>query len=227
MRGRLATLLLIAAAALPAAAQPAPPASAPSTLPGPAPEPAPDPARLAAAQRLAPLVMPPEQIRRMLGGGLPMMDAAMDLTAAEVGLGEETGLSESDRQRPLGEIAAQRDPHFRERVAIRNRIMSETMGDVFVAAMPDLHRVMAEIYALRFSLDELNAAIAYFSTPAGRRFIEVSMNLGQDPAFVRGIVALTPRFMEAFSTMEERIRVASAHLPPEPAPAPGAEPAED
>ena len=218
------TFLLLSLVPAAATAQPTAPAPAAAVAHE---EPAPDPARLAAAQRLVPLVMPPEQIQRMLSGGMPGMEAAMDLSAADVGLGEEMGLSEADRQRPIGDDVARQDPHFRERMAIRNRIMGEVMGEVFVAAMPDLHRVMAEIYARRFSLEELNASIAYFSMPAGRRFIEVSMNVSREPAFIRGILALTPRFVETYTTMEERVRAASAHLPPAPTPPADAEPAEE
>lgn len=220
MRSRaLAGLLLGLTPLAPAVAQPAAPA--------PAAEAAPDPARLAVAQRLVALVMPADAIQRIFAGGFPGMDSMFDMSLADMGM-ETPGVSDADRRRPMSEILTERDPHFRERMAIRNRITAQVMGEIFTTAAPELQRTMAEIYARRFSLDDLNAALAYYSTPAGRRFIETSMTLAQDPAFFRVMAALAPRFVAAFADVETRVRAASAHLPPEPRePATDAAPAEE
>ncbi len=215
--GALALLLLSLAPLAPSAAQPAATAPAPQAA-----EPAPDPARLEVARRLVAAMMPADAVQRMLGGGFPGMEGMMenmyDLSLADVGFGETEGMSEADRRRPMSEILAEYDPHFRERMAIRNRIFGEVLGEIFTEAAPEMQRVMAEIYARRFSLEDLNAALAYYSTPSGRRFIETSMTLTQDPAFARVMAGLAPRFVAAYGVIEERVRAASAHLPPEPTP---------
>jgi hypothetical protein len=214
--------ILLGAAPLTSVAAQTPPVTALRAPPAAAEAP-PDPARLAVAERLVQLVAPVDLIRRMLGTGMSGMDGVFDMSLADMGVDNEmAGMSEADRRRPMSEIMAERDPHFRERMAIRNRITGEVIGEVFAAAAPEFHRAMAEIYARRFSLDDLNAALAYYSTPAGRRFIDTSMTIAQDPAFVRVLMPLMPRIFRAMSTIDERVRAASAHLPPEPAPATGA-----
>ncbi|HYD11418.1 MAG TPA: DUF2059 domain-containing protein [Allosphingosinicella sp.] len=214
MRLPLACLLLgLAPDAL--AAQPAPPAPAPAAAP-PAPARAIDPARLAAAERLVALVAPPEVMQRMLGMPFGAMEVAMDMTPDQLGVGEMMGLGAEDRGRTIAELVATRDPHFRERVEIRNRVTQEVLVEVMRGAMPDVYRTMAEFYAANLTLEELNGAVAYYSTPGGRRFASAAVNIMQDPAFERLMTTLGPQFVQAMATIEERVRAASAHLPPDP-----------
>ena len=220
----LASLLLSLAPLAPAAARPAPPAAAPAPS---APAPALDPARLAAAERLVALVAPPEVMQRMLGLPLAGMDGVLDMTPEQLGLGPELGFSDADRRRPVRELVSARDPHFRERLEIRSRVMAEVFNEIMVSARPEFTRAMVEFYAGNLTLDEINATAAFYATPAGRHFAAVAVDIMDDPSFVRLMTGLAPRFTRAMTTIEDRVRAASAHLPPDPRPAAGAERSEE
>jgi hypothetical protein len=209
MRSGAFFLLLSLAPLTPAVAQPAPAAPSP-----PAAASALDPARIAAAERLVALIVPPEVMRRMLGFPMAGMDAVMDMTPEQLDLGPELGFSEADRHRPIREMMSRFDPHFRERLEIRGRVTMEVFAEIMESVQPEITHAMVEFYAGNLTLEELDASVAYYSTPAGRHFAEVAGNVLQDPAFTRLMTRIAPRFGQAMATVEERVRAATAHLPP-------------
>lgn len=170
-------------------------AQSPAPAP-PAPAAAPDPARLAAAERLVGLIMPADLLRRMAGQPIPGIDAAAQTPP------EADGLSA--------------DPHFAERMRIQTRITNEVMVEIMAELEPEMRRMFASFFARQFSLAEIEEMTVFFSTPVGRRYAEVTLALTEDPVVMEGMLAMVPRFAEMSGRIDERVRAATAHLPPPP-----------
>ncbi len=140
----------------------------------------------------------------------------MAMRPAELGVPAEAGIA-ADDGRTFAELTAERDPHFQERMRITNEIAGEVVGETMSAAEPELRSVFARYFARRFTLPELDEMVAFFSTATGRKYADVALTMTQDPAFVELMTAMVPRFMQMGAGVEERIRAATAHLPPAPA----------
>lgn len=182
-----------------------------------------DPIRLAAAKRMVDAMLPPGAFRRVMSGYLGGMDSLFDMDMGSLGTeGEGAGTS-------LGEAASEGDPHFRERMRISNEITIQAMGDLMAEWEPELRNLFARHYAARFTVPQLDEMTTFFSTPTGRQYVEVSMAMAGDPAFMQNMMtSLMPRMMAAFPRIEARIRAATAHLPPAPGTAePDPDPDED
>lgn len=192
MRRSFLAILLLGLAAPALLAQPSAPAP-------PAPAAAPDPARLAAAERLVGLLMPGNLLQRMAGQG--------NLGAELLG------------PTPSEELGLAHDPHFAERARIRTRVAAEVTVEVMTELEPDIRRMFASFFARRFSLAEIGEMTAFFSTPVGRRYAEVSLTLTEDPIMLEGMRAMMPRFAAMNDRINERVGAATAHLQPPPEPA--------
>lgn len=163
-----------------------------------APAPAPDPVRLAAAERLVDLLMPGNLLQRIARQGYPGTELLP--------------------QGPPEEFGLPPDPHFAERTRIQARITGEVMVETVTALEPEMRRLFASFFARHFSLAEIEDLTRFFSTPVGRRYAEVSLTLTEDPLVIEGMRAMMPRFAEMSGRIDERVRAATAHLPPAPQP---------
>lgn len=59
--------------------------------------------------------------------------------------------------------------------------MLEALKPIFNAALPDIFESMARAYAREFSVDDLNALLAFVKTPAGQHFFERGPLILKDP----------------------------------------------
>lgn len=220
MKTMLAALALGLAAPSAFAQSPASPATPPPPA-QPAAE-APEPARLAAAQRMVDAMMPPGMFRRAMSGIFGGADSIFDMNMGMFGAeGEEAGTT-------LGEASSEGDPHFRERMRITNEVSAQAMNEMMIELEPEFRTAFVRYYALRFTVNELDELAAFFTTPTGRKYSEISSSMTGDPAFMQGLmVTLMPRIVESSAGIEERIRAATAHLPPPPGAANAEEVGED
>lgn len=214
---RIMGFALALAAASPALAQQA--GSAPAPVPV-----ATDPARLAAAQRTIDMVWPIGTLKRVMKTN---MDAVMDMAMSST-LGMSAGtlanmggaeLPAGQKDESLGELAVKADPHFKERFRITMGVMSDGMSAVMTGMEPEMRAAMAGAYARRFTTAELNDMNAFFATPSGRRYASESVTIMQDAELMRAMQALHPRLMGAMPGIIDKVKTATAHLPPAPAPA--------
>jgi hypothetical protein len=202
----------LAAAGAARAANPAPAAPAPATR-APARAPA-DPARLAAARRAIDLLWPSETFRHQFN----FQPAAETLAAMRVGdfgvpIPPSAGVNPNAT---LYDIAGNFDPHFRQRLPVLTRFFGAEMARLTTAMEPEWKRIMAEEYAREFTVAEMDEVSRFAATPAGRRFAIDGLKLVEDPRFVRDLVMMIPRIAMQFPTVDQRIRQATAHLPPVP-----------
>jgi hypothetical protein len=206
MKTTFAALALGLAAPAAWAQPPTPPVPAPPVSPS---EEAIDPARLAAAEHMVRMMMPPGTLRRLMADSFGNMNSLMGMDMAVFG-GEGTG-------RSIADAASENDPHFGERTRISNDITAQAMGEIMGEIEPDYLQVLARYYARRFTVAELGEMTGFFTTPIGRKYVDVSFAMMTDPAFMQEMMTAMMRpMLESFPRIEERIRAATAHLPPAP-----------
>jgi hypothetical protein len=183
-----------------------------------------EPARLAAAQRVGDLVYPSGALQQAWNMS-PMLQTMMGMRIADFGLPfPPPGGAPADAT--IGQMATQHDPHFAERVRIYGQVVAEETARIFTMVEPDFRRLMATVYARRFTVPELEEIGRFYATPAGRRYAGEALTLMQDPEFIRGLMLMMPRVAMQMPAVVQRVTAATAHLPP-PNIDPPAPPAEE
>ncbi|MBS0255873.1 MAG: DUF2059 domain-containing protein [Proteobacteria bacterium] len=211
----LATLLAMSAlAAVPVRAETPPAAPA-------APAAASDPARLAAAHALVDAILPPGSYARMMSGSLQPMMERMNAGMSQLPLRDlvaGAGLDEAAVARlgktTAGEIMAIIDPAFAER---QHRMFGVVLGEltkVMTASEPELRDAMAEAYARRFTLDQLNDINHFFASPSGQAYATNALTLMSDPALAARMQSLGPRIAGMMPEILAKARQSAADLPP-------------
>jgi hypothetical protein len=120
----------------------------------------------------------------------------------------------------LRELMAKEDPYFRERMRITNRVMMDEMIPLIRRLEPDIREGVAAAYARRFTAEQLAELNAFFATPTGRAFASESMLIGMDPDILARIKKLGPEVVREMPRILEKVKAATAALPPPPEPAP-------
>ena len=75
---------------------------------------------------------------------------------------------------------------------------------------------MARAYARRFSLAELQDINRFFGSASGASFARQSFELMTDPELVKAMTAFMPEMMKEMPAIAEKLKAATAHLPPPP-----------
>jgi hypothetical protein len=203
-RARGLTIALALALPGAAAAQTVSPA-APQTVPA-------DPARLAVAGKVVAKLVPQGVYLRMMRDAFPqMMDAMIGqmsgLTPADLGEKDSSG-------KTLEQIAAERDPAFRERMTIMTRVISDEMGKVMDKLEPRVRVALGKSFARRFTLQQLGEMDAFFATPTGAAFAQDYLLTFMDPEMMQEMSAATPEMMRVMPAVMKRVEEETAHLPP-------------
>lgn len=185
--------------------------------------PAADPARVAAATPVVDKLWPIGTYRRMMDGTMSkMMDQIMssmfdmraeDL-AAMAGEGAETKKAMDGKS--MGDIAAEADPHFRERMKLSMDAMMREMIPLMEKMEPQVRVNLTSIYARKFTVAQLGEMNSFFSTPTGRAYAQQSMLVFMDPEMISAMQGFVPELMKAMPGIISRVEAATAHLPPVP-----------
>lgn len=202
----LGIALLSAMPSLPAVGQ-----DAPTTTPAPV-----DPARLAASQTAVAALVPDGVYVRMMRDQFPaMMDAMM---AQMMGMRpEQVGQAQSEGK-TMGDVAREKDPAFDERMKIMTRVMSTEMGDIMGKMEPRVRSGLARAFARKFTVEQLGDMNAFFATPSGKAFASEYLLLFADPEMMKEMAAAVPEMIGAMPKIMEKVKEATAHLPPPPKP---------
>jgi len=205
--------LFLAAAAAPVAAQASPASPPPITVKASGDQQALDPERLALGREVVQAFLPPGSVQKMIRSLTDtrsgMMNEMFHATPKDFGA---KGANDSDKS--FGEMVRERDPSFEKRMAITNRVMMEEIGKVLLAFEPELRETMAKMYARRFTKTELTDLAAFLRTPSGKSFASQLMSMMSDPEYQRAMKKLTPRIMQAMPGIMEKVKRATANLPP-------------
>ena len=131
------------------------------------------------------------------------------LTAADLGEKDKSGKS-------VAQLAAEKDPAFRERMTIMTRVMGEELGMLMDRLEPRVRVALGKAFARRFTLQQLTDLDAFFATPSGAAFAKDYLLTFMDPEMIQETSAFTPEMMRAMPAIMQRVEKETAHLPPPP-----------
>jgi len=163
-----------------------------------------DAERLTIARQLVAQMVTDDSIQRMFGGLDKMMSAQM-ITAMV----------------PAGDLAKAResDPYLDERIKRVTKVTFDFLRETMVQILPDIREAMATSFAGRLSAEELRADLAFARTPAGQNLFASFYEVIQDPAYVAVVQGFARRLADQRSSLADKIKAATADLPPPPKPA--------
>lgn len=209
MMSACAALLL---AAQPAGAQDAPGSNAIAI----------EPARLAAAQRTVMRILPPGTYARMMNSSMePMMDMVL-ANAAKMPLRDLAavgGLAEEELatvpEGTLEDMLTILDPAYQERMRLTTRTMFGEMSGLMNDFEPVIRDGLAQAYAKRFTVAQLDELTAFFSSGTGALYAADSFAMFMDPAVMAKMQEFMPQMMQAMPAIMEKVGAATADLPPQ------------
>src|SRR4051812_28805671 len=120
-----------------------------------------DPASLAVAHQILATGIPPEKRSQMFGS---VVDSLVEQSRKS---NESLGFTKDKDFQAVMDRSTQR--------------LWDEMKPVMNAALPDIFDSMARAYAREFSIDDLNALLAFVKTPAGQHFFERAPMILKDP----------------------------------------------
>jgi Uncharacterized protein conserved in bacteria (DUF2059) len=192
-----------------------------------------DPVRLAIAEKTVAKLIPPGTYARIMkdmvdnmASGLIEQMMGIDASAMAKAVGAETvdgqvdaeatadDATETEKSKTIGEMAAERDPHFKERMDITMKVMFTEMGSLMGEMEPIVRDAMAKIYARKYTVKELTDMNNFFSTPSGSSFATNFMSSFTDKEMINASFGMMPKLMEAMPGIMKRVEAATAHLPP-------------
>ncbi len=181
-----------------------------------------DPARLAIAQRTVAKLIPPGTYQKMMKdvvdqmtngliGQMLGMDASVIAKAGGVEQGSDAAKAIDGKS--LGDLVSKKDPYFKERMDITMKVMFDEMGKMMAEMEPSLRTAMANIYARKYSVQQLRDIEAFFATPTGTEFAGNFMATFTDKEMMQASMSAMPKMMEAIPDIMKKVEAATAHLP--------------
>jgi hypothetical protein len=81
---------------------------------------------------------------------------------------------------------------------------------------PAMKDAVARVYAKRYTLAELTDIATFFRSASGKAFAEGMMPMMSDPDYVNAMSGIGPKLMQAMPDIMEKVKKATAKLPPPP-----------
>jgi len=170
--------------------------------------------------------MSPEQMSAMMAGHEgkmskmmdQMMSSMFDMKAADmVGGFDKSGQAAKELgDRSMGEVAAGKDPHFRERMKITIDVMMGEMIPLMEKMEPAIRESLTGVYAGKFDVRQLGEMNTFFATPTGAAYADQAMLMMMDPEVMKSIQGFAPELMRAMPGIMTKMEAATKHLPPPP-----------
>lgn len=204
----LAALLVAIPAVAPAAAE------VPSVAPQVTNE------RLAIATRIAARVLPEGSMRKIMAGTLNGVTNSVVNRMMDMPIKDLAGISgvDPEKLKTLGpgtakDIMKIMDPAFETRMQITMKVMTSQLTELMVTFEPSMRDGMAEAYARRFSVDQLNDLERFFNSPTGSLYAQQVMEMGSDPAIMGRMQTFIPKMTQAMPAMMREVAAQTASLP--------------
>jgi hypothetical protein len=184
-----------------------------------------DPVRLKLAEQTVAKLIPPGTYKKIMkdmmdtmAGGIVEQMMGMDAAVIAGMAGEEAGseTAKAVEGKSLGDLAAEKDPQFKERMDITMKVMFAEMGDLMSEMEPVVRTAMSSIYARKYSAKELTDMNVFFATPSGASFAANFMSSFTDKEMIDASFGMMPKMMEAMPAIMKKVEAATAHLPPMP-----------
>jgi Uncharacterized protein conserved in bacteria (DUF2059) len=181
-----------------------------------------DPARLAIAQKTVGKLIPSGTYKRMMkdmmdgmAGSFIQQMMGMDASALAKAAGAKEG-GDDTKGKTFGELAAEKDPQFKERMDITMKVLFTEMGSLMNDMEPVVRDALSNIYARKYSVKELTDMYAFFATPSGAAFASNFMATFTDKEMIDASFGMMPKVLEAMPEIMKKVEAATAHLPPLP-----------
>lgn len=184
-----------------------------------------DPAHLKQSEIAAKALFPDGTYARMMDGMVDklfggLMDPMMGMKASDFtgtiksnGEVDDAKLDAALSNKSIGEMAAERDPVFRERTKIMFTVLFKEMAPLYSELEPAMRAGIAKSLARRYSKNQIADLNAFFSTPTGAAYGQASMALYTDPEVMDASMAAVPKMMEKLPAIMKKVEEATAHLP--------------
>jgi hypothetical protein len=200
----------------------APPAIAQETAP--AAQAAPDAARIAAAKVTIDYIVPAGTYSKLFGGSFnQIMNQTMDsmTTMPLADLVKASGIPQQDIAKlggaTLADVMQIMDPAYKQRQQATMNAMMPALNQMMTTMEPSMREALAEAYARRFTLDQLNDMNRFFATPSGTAYANNSLLIMMDPEVVRRITKDMPKmiqdFMAQMPAIQKKVEADTANLP--------------
>ncbi|APE27613.1 hypothetical protein BMF35_a0784 [Aurantiacibacter gangjinensis] len=178
-------------------------------------------ARMPIARRLAAQVIPEGAMAEMMSGmfdGLlsPLMELGGNSAAAALNQRLGYALSEDEIEESAAREALELiDPAWEQREELTMQAMQGATTAMMSAMEPMMRDVMAELYAIRFTDEQLADISAFYATETGAVFARESYTMASDPRIVGAMFADPEATFGAMGEMFAEIQAATADLPPQ------------
>jgi hypothetical protein len=179
-----------------------------------------DPDRMAEAQKAADRLIPNGTYQRMMKDVADqmtngMLAQMMGMNASDFAVsGKSANAGDVDDGKTLGDIAAEKDPHFKERMDITMKVIFAEMGKIMNGMEPVLRSALARSFGAKYSLSQLTDINGFFATPSGSVFAADFMATFTDKEVMRASMEMTPKLLETMPEIIKKIETATKHLPP-------------
>jgi hypothetical protein len=179
-----------------------------------------DPAKQKLAETMAGKIIPPGSYEKMMKDmSTQMADTiiaqtlGMDASTFEMAKEGDTSVTDG---KTVGELAAEADPDFKERMDIMMRVTFDEMGKLMSAMEPAARGALANVYARKYTAAQLTDMNGFFATPSGSAFAADFMSTFTDKEMMTAMMGEMPKVMEAMPEIMKKVEAATAHLPPAP-----------
>jgi hypothetical protein len=139
------------------------------------------------------------------------MDASVIAKAGGVEQGSDAAKAIDGKS--LGDLVSQKDTYFKDRMNITMKVMFDEMGKMMADMEPSLRTAMANIYARKYSVQQLRDIDTFFATPTGTEFAGNFMATFTDKEMMQVSMSAMPKMMEAIPDIMKKVEAATAHLP--------------
>ena len=183
----------------------------------PAPPPSAD--RITAAKPVIDKLWPLGTYRKMMGGQMAdmvnsMMASMFDMKSEDFLPGAD--IPESEKGKTLGEVAANHDPYFRERMRIMMDVMFKEMAPIMDKIEPGVRSALAKDYARTYTSAQLHDLDRFLATPTGKVYAQNWVASFYSPEMMGSMKDFVPEIMSAMPDIMKKFEEATAHLPPPP-----------
>lgn len=176
-------------------------------------------ARLPAAQKVIARIVPEgsmaDMSRQLFGGILGSLDEIMP-SGAKTAVAQQIGAPAyafdlTDEQ--AAEVASLFDPAWQERDARMKSLIPDMITELMVTMEPSMRQAMSELYAIKFSVDELTAIDGFFATETGAKYARESFAMASDPRLMAASMEAMPSLFAMMGSLEQRMAERMADLP--------------
>lgn len=208
---RAVAVMGLAMVSAPALADPVVEAVAPAPI---------DPARLAAAQVTVDHIFPLGTYARIMNGTLDKVIDGMMGNFGQMSLADLAAMGGADKaalaklpKATLEDIMAIYDPAYHQRMTRLTHTMMDGLVDLMTKMEPGIRDGLAQAYATRYTLDQLNEMNRFFATPTGTLYAANALVIQMDPAVMAKMQAFLPQMMKAMPDLIKKSAAAAEGLP--------------